>query len=130
MHRGILALGSNYGNREEKIKVALEKLASYCLFKGCSALYESKDWQGGEMPYLNSVVIIETELEEIYLNRILKVIELEGGRTPEDKSEGKVSLDIDIVVWENEILRPKDYSSSYFREGLKMLKLDAPLRDS
>ena len=35
---------------------------------------------------------------------------------------GKIPLDIDIVVWNGEIIRPQDWKQDYFQTGLKELE--------
>jgi 2-amino-4-hydroxy-6-hydroxymethyldihydropteridine diphosphokinase len=45
-----------------------------------------------------------------------------NGRCAEDKEQGIVRLDIDILVYDHEILKPADLERDYVQEGLKALK--------
>lgn len=52
------------------------------------------------------------------LNENLKSYELQHGRDSEARRKGRVPIDLDIVKWNHEILRPRDYAADYFRKGL------------
>jgi 2-amino-4-hydroxy-6-hydroxymethyldihydropteridine diphosphokinase len=51
----------------------------------------------------------------------LKSWEAECGRTPESKQKGVVPIDLDIVMWNSEVVRPVDYSRSYVSMGIAQL---------
>lgn len=72
-------------------------------------------------PYLNCVCYIKTTLSYSELNEKLKLFEQQAGRTPADKAKGRVPLDVDIVVWDSEVVRPADWESGYFQHGLAEL---------
>lgn len=62
-----------------------------------------------------------TGIEEKEVIRALKQIEFEVGRRPEDKLAERVCLDIDLLVYDDEILKPEDMRRPYIREGVKEL---------
>lgn len=68
--------------------------------------------------YANSVVYLKSPLPLEGLTELTKQLEVQMGRTP---SSSSVPLDIDIVVQNQTILRPKDYSRDYFRIGYNAL---------
>ena len=43
------------------------------------------------------------------------------GRRPEDKTAEKIPLDIDLLVYGNEILKPKDLRREYIQKGVEEL---------
>lgn len=113
----ILTIGSNCGDREEFLAKSLEYLGKICKIITSSSIYESPDYLGSGSKYLNSVVMIETDLEESSLNNYLKIIERECGRNDETRRRGEVPADIDIVIWNGEVRKPKDFCSTYFKRG-------------
>ena len=52
-------------------------------------------------------------------------MEREVGRLPEHKAEGKVIIDIDIVVWNNEVIKPTDLTRTYMTIGMEELGVTA-----
>ena len=50
-------------------------------------------------------------------------MEAEYGRVHDGSPAALVPLDIDIVVWNGEVLRPRDMQQEYMRIGLEMLHL-------
>jgi 2-amino-4-hydroxy-6-hydroxymethyldihydropteridine diphosphokinase len=57
--------------------------------------------------------------EELVLE--LKNIEKKMGRLPEHKPIGKIIIDIDLIKWDDEIVKPEDYKRSYIRDLLPEL---------
>ena len=52
----------------------------------------------------------------------LKWREQSAGRRPEDKKEEKVSLDIDLLSFDDRVLKPEDLKREYVVKGLEELK--------
>ena len=53
--------------------------------------------------YWNQAASFVTELSNEEVNAVLKRIEKENGRTPQDKLQGRVPLDIDLLVYDRKI---------------------------
>ena len=53
---------------------------------------------------------------------LLKSIEREAGRRPEDKAQEIVKLDIDLLLCDGRILKPQDLERPYVAEGIAALK--------
>lgn len=53
--------------------------------------------------------------------KILKEIERFAGRQPGDKEEEKVCLDIDLLLYDNRILKPEDWEREYVQQSLSSL---------
>ena len=53
--------------------------------------------------------------------KTLKELERNQGRTPELKIQGIVPIDIDVVIWNDEIVRMRDYEQDYFSQGYRQL---------
>ncbi len=75
-----------------------------------------------ECTYLNALCQAYTELPLESVLSMLKVMETEMGRKRGLDAKGKVSIDLDLVEWNGEILRPWDVAQPYYRDCLKSLK--------
>lgn len=69
-------------------------------------------------------MVAEISCELTYADLLLhtKQIEMQLGRAPEMKASGLVPIDIDIVFFDCEVMRPQDAASAYFRQGLGTLR--------
>lgn len=103
MAKYALGLGSNLGNREEYLKLAVSRLPLEQII--ISSIYESdallpeNSSSSWELPYLNIVVVGNSEKSPRELLSELKVIESSLGR----KNRGHWApreIDIDILYWE------------------------------
>lgn len=117
----VLIIGSNFGNRREFLEASLRKLSVVAVILRNSHIYESADYLGIGRKYLNIVLEVVTVEEEDDFVKYLKGLELEAGRTDVSRERGEVPLDIDIVVWNNEIRRPTDYNSAFFIQGYRQI---------
>lgn len=72
--------------------------------------------------FSNQVASFSTAMEKQTIVNALKEIEIKAGRRPEDKTTEKVLLDIDLLMYGNEILKPKDMERAYIRKGVEELK--------
>ena len=72
-------------------------------------------------PFSNQVARLTTPLSAEEVRTILKSIEKENGRLPEDKAKGIVKLDIDLLMYDDTVLKPKDMEKCYVQEGLVAL---------
>lgn len=74
-------------------------------------------------PFSNQVAKMETSLSIEEIRAILKQIEKENGRLPEDKAQGIVKLDIDLLMVDDVILKTNDMEKKFVLEGMKFLTL-------
>lgn len=75
-------------------------------------------------PFTDVVVVGRTTLEKEAVTQLLKKLEHEVGRTPEqrDTHPEVIPVDIDLITWERELLKPKDIDRPYLIEGLRELR--------
>lgn len=119
----ILVLGCNSGNNKETIlQKAVKELETIGKIIKKSPIYESPDYLGSGRSYLNLIVKMDFTISEARVNTRLKFIELEFGRDDVARERGEVPLDIDIVVWDGSVKRDKDYKSTYFIKGMKLME--------
>ena len=93
-----LALGSNLGDRERNIAVALRRLEPLVRVEAVSALYETDPVPEGQPPYLNAACRIVTGLQPKALLRHIKEVERELGRRGGERW-GPRPIDIDLLLY-------------------------------
>lgn len=81
-----------------------------------SSFYTTEEDGKGEMIYLNSVAELRDNSSPETLTLRLKELEKKAGRRPKEETK-EVALDLDLVVCDDRILRPKDFGKDYFRTG-------------
>lgn len=79
--------------------------------------------EGTDIPeaYLNRAAIINTGMTPEELKVLFKKIEEQCGRTPESKQTGIIPLDIDLLVYDHEIIKPSDMKKNYVLQALSTL---------
>lgn len=124
-HTAIITLGSNV-NQEQNIRMAIDRIKSLDVraFEVSPLIYLAAI----DFPYpcdyfANSVIRLSTDMDIDMFHSKCRDIEYELGRTNSQKIScpSTIPIDIDIVVWDEDVLRPKDFQRSYFRDGLSML---------
>jgi 2-amino-4-hydroxy-6-hydroxymethyldihydropteridine diphosphokinase len=99
--RGYLGLGSNVGDREEKLRRARELLSEHGVsVLRSSSLYETEP-QGeilDQPDFLNACIEIETDLGPEDLLDVCKVVERELGRMVAGPRHGPRPIDVDLLL--------------------------------
>lgn len=70
-------------------------------------------------PYLNQLFLLHTPLSAEELVARFKALEKQLGRKPEDKIKGIVVVDIDLVWFNDILLKPFEAKIPYVQEGIK-----------
>ena len=122
MHSCLICIGSNY-NRKENLLLARRRL---------TALFPSIRFTGEQETrplffrnpalFSNQVARFYTDADAERVVKELKTIEKEAGREKEDKKREKVCQDIDLLVFDNRVLKPEDLKRDYILKGLEELK--------
>ncbi|MCC8188987.1 MAG: 2-amino-4-hydroxy-6-hydroxymethyldihydropteridine diphosphokinase [Bacteroides sp.] len=117
----LICLGSNY-NREQNLSLARGRLVE--LFPTIRfARVEETTSLCSHNPdaFLNQLALFRTSrsAEEV-VNR-LKEIEQRAGRKPEDKQQERICLDVDLLAYDGEILKPEDMNYAHVLRGMKEL---------
>ncbi len=109
MSRIYLGLGTNLGDREKNLKTAIEKIAENIgPVVGSSSVYETEPWGfTAEQKFLNMVVEVKTILKPSGLLGRILMIESLMGRTREGKEYKSRIIDIDILFYENRVIKNK-----------------------
>lgn len=72
--------------------------------------------------FLNQVARFRSDTPAGEVNKLLKAIEREAGRKPEEKAQDIIRLDIDLLACDSKILKPEDMEREYVRKGLSQLE--------
>lgn len=108
MARVYLGLGSNLGDREKNLNLALKKLTQVGRITKVSSLYETEPVGYKDQPwFLNLVCEIETALSSQNLLKTLKKIEQEMRRMPSPRF-GPRPIDLDILLFDDLIIDTPD----------------------
>ena len=100
MTRYAVALGSNLGDRLGHLRAAIEEIQRFSDSHMVSGLYETAPVGGPEQdPYLNAVVLLESDLSPLDLLQRLQAIE-RGHQRERTIHWGPRTLDLDIVAME------------------------------
>lgn len=113
----VLSIGSNSADREAQMTNCIAWLRGIATLTKLSSVYNSLASNGKDPDYLNAVAEIATALTHPELNKLLKDYERQCGRTTQSKALGSIPIDIDIVMWNGEVLRQKDFAQYYFAKG-------------
>ncbi|MCM1337144.1 MAG: 2-amino-4-hydroxy-6-hydroxymethyldihydropteridine diphosphokinase [Candidatus Amulumruptor caecigallinarius] len=112
----LIGLGSRDGRREQNVKQAITWLRSLLTEPVDSGIYMTAPLSGVGSDYCNAVVTGIYAGEPETLAKELKAYERSAGRTP-----ARVTIDLDLVGVDGQVMRPKDYAAPYFTIGLGML---------
>ena len=104
-----LSLGSNlsssFGNRFDNLDLAIKYLEHYdCKIKKKSSFYETPSYPNTKNPkFINIVIEIKTNLDEVNLASVLIYIEKKLERKRNMKNEPR-TCDIDIIDYKNKVI--------------------------
>lgn len=112
MTKVYLSLGTNLGDKEKNIAVAIEKIRELVGdVVRQSALYATKPWGfKSDNNFINAAVCVETNLSPRTLLAVTQSIERDMGRKEKSK-DGKYHdrlIDIDILIYGNEHIDEPD----------------------
>ena len=116
-HHYILSIGTTHLSSELSIRQLLTtELIPEITF---SPFYTTEEIHGSGQLYLNAVASLYSSLPTEELVQRLKEIEQLAGRDHRDPTD--VALDLDLVLKDQQILRPHDYNAPYFQQGYRLL---------
>jgi 2-amino-4-hydroxy-6-hydroxymethyldihydropteridine diphosphokinase len=120
-HKCFLSIGSNY-NAEYTIPEAcsmLKSVLSDIHFSRC--MYTKPIGLLSDKTFVNIVAMGKSLLSADETIAQLKRIEYTLGRKPEETKNGCIRIDIDLVQFDNCILKEQDAQRNYYRDGLQEL---------
>ncbi len=123
--RVAIALGSNLGDRRAAIAFAVERLTPVISSLTLSTIIETEPYGEGlqdQPPYLNAVLVGETDLSARELLDILMATERACGRTRSYPGASR-TLDLDLVLFGDQVIDEADLKVPHprFRERFFVL---------
>lgn len=116
MNKVLLGIGSNT-DACFNIKLATDYLQTYFpTIKIGNAIVTAPHGAVYTTPFKNALAYLETDLSKDEVEIQLKTIEKNMGRLPSHKTEGVVIIDLDLIQWNNQILKPDDFKRDYMQE--------------
>lgn len=120
-HTAVICIGSNSSDAGAQMRRALAHIVTGGIVVACTPPYPTApEGVRTQHPYTNRIVILGTGLTHQQLLTSFKAYETARRQACRHDAD-TVAIDIDIVVFDDEILRPPDYAAAYFRQGLEML---------
>ena len=126
MHTCLLCLGSNLDASTRLTAARSALLSHFPDIRFSNEMVTEAIGSGFLSPFHNQVASLETSLSAEQVRVILKNIEQGQGRLPEDKTQGIVKLDIDLLVYDDDVLKPKDLEREFVKIGLEELEKNPP----
>lgn len=116
-----ISVGSNADDGQNIIRSFFSMLESAECFESISKsnIYSTSSISGDGKMYMNAVFSAITNSSKLELNNWCKETERTFGRG--QTHDGVVVLDLDLVVYGDEILRPRDAARDYFLIGFNQL---------
>ncbi|MDP3914162.1 MAG: 2-amino-4-hydroxy-6-hydroxymethyldihydropteridine diphosphokinase [Bacteroidota bacterium] len=117
MNDCIIGIGSN-NEAGYHIAEMLRLLAADVYIVQVSQMVQTKPIGIAEQPdYTNGAVRIQTEMELEELSSYLKQLEDLMGRDRTQKKFGPRNIDLDILIWNNEVVDPDYYTREFLRKS-------------
>lgn len=120
-HHCLLCMGSNT-NRFTQLSDARKVLSEAFPDIHFGELMETQAIGSGfHSPFSNQLARFTTTLSSESVHNLFKELERHSERLPEDKAQGIVKLDIDLLTFDNKVLKPEDMKREYIRRGISLL---------
>lgn len=127
MNRAVVGVGSNIEPRIH-LPRARERIAERHVIVAESPLVETSPVGYLHQPdFTNGALLLETGIDRQRLRADLKAIEIALGRRPGTERYGPRTIDLDIVVWNGEVIDPDIYTRNYLREAVLAVLPDLKL---
>lgn len=122
MKKVVIGIGSNVESRDANVADAIAWLKSVLDSVTASTVYPTQPEGSARYPYANAVVAGMTDRSQSEITAMLKAYEAGLGRTPELKALDIVPVDLDLVVYGCDVLRPGDFEARYFTIGYNQIE--------
>lgn len=120
MNDAVICLGGNAPCSSSLIDAAETFLSTIGTVVAKSGVYSSAaEFVASDSDYLNEVLVLRSDLDYDELHKSSKAFETDLRAV--HAHAPLVSIDIDIVLWNGEVMRARDAASAYFIAGLKKL---------
>ena len=121
LHRYIICLGSNFqaGEHLAAARKMIAVLAGDVVWG--DTLTTAAEPARDNVNYQNCAALLTSEKEIEEVKALFKDMERQAGRTPESKQLGIIPLDIDILTYDNQVIKAEDLRKKYVQLILRSL---------
>lgn len=121
LHRYIICLGSNFqaGEHLAAARKMIATLAGDVVWG--DTLTTAAEPARDSVTYQNCAALLTSEKEIEEVKALFKDMERQAGRTPESKRLGIIPLDIDILIYDNQVIKAEDLRKKYVQLILRSL---------
>ncbi len=120
-NRVIIGMGSNI-DPEENIQKAKRAIESEFSLLGTSSFVETEPVGYKDQPaFINGAVLIETEMDYRELKAWLRDLESSLGRIRTGNKDGPRTIDLDILVWNGEIVDREVFERGFLMKSVREL---------
>ena len=123
LHRAVIGIGSNTADSRANVEAAVAWCISQFNTVVCSSVYSTRPYGAKAcavgFDYTNTVVIAMTEKGAGTINDMLKSYEAEHGRDSNSRTSGIVTIDLDLVMYDDNVMRPQEIDREYFAKGYR-----------
>jgi 2-amino-4-hydroxy-6-hydroxymethyldihydropteridine diphosphokinase len=128
MVESVIALGSNIGDREANLRLAIKAVGRYGTLTSLSSVYETEPmYEEDQGWFLNCVLTLDTQLGPRALLDALQSVEAEMGRV-RGKRNGPRLIDLDILFYGDSVILEPGMEIPHPRIAERLFVL-APLAD-
>lgn len=121
MNTAVIGIGSNI-NAEKNVNAAKRMLGEKLNVLGESKFIRTKPiGSRDQQDFLNGSLLIKTRVGRRQLKTLLKGVETVLGRSAEDDRYGPRKIDLDILVWNGEIVDSDVYEREFLRSSVTEL---------
>ena len=122
MNRVVIGVGSNI-QPQENIAKAIERIGQDHQILAKSRFVETKPiGYKDQANFINGAILIETAMDREELNIWLTEIENALGRVRGANKYGPRTIDLDIIVWDGEIVHEDFWEREFLREAVLELR--------
>jgi 2-amino-4-hydroxy-6-hydroxymethyldihydropteridine diphosphokinase len=121
-----IGLGSNLGKPATQLRAAIQKLEQTegIELKRCSGFYRTAPWGNEDQDdFLNAVVVLDTTFQPHDLLKALLDIEQQMGRERSGEKWGPRCIDLDLLTYEDLLLKTTDLELPHPRMHLRAFVL-------
>ncbi|MFA9408419.1 MAG: 2-amino-4-hydroxy-6-hydroxymethyldihydropteridine diphosphokinase [Candidatus Dadabacteria bacterium] len=121
LNKVVIGVGSNI-DPETNINQAKEVIAKAHNLKKVSSFIETEPIGcENQTNFLNGALLIETEMDTPTLKAWLKNLEKELGRIKSENKNGPRTVDLDIIVWNGEVVDNEVYEREFLINSINEL---------
>jgi 2-amino-4-hydroxy-6-hydroxymethyldihydropteridine diphosphokinase len=118
LNTAVISIGSNINPLNNILRAKEMLAANVTVAKESSFLATKPIGPTPQADYLNGSMLIQTEINLEQLRQLLKAIEKHLGRRDEDDRWGPRPIDLDITVWNDQIIDQDFYIRDFLRKAV------------